>query len=228
VFPGARLRWAGAGDLSPDPLGFIAFSTCSSKGSRKLGGPLPARPLAVWPRLQIGARVASLRCPILRWSKGCIFPFSVSLGVYRAETGNGAFELVASGVTNDFTPGGQLSQGRADRGGANATSFLPVAETEIGSWRCARALAHLLCRCRWVCQVGRWAVPKTLRAKAESRLGELERDMVLGRGGAMLGGQGQLRALCGAYRDWSRPSRGVSLEPRKAWPGRLEWESLRA
>jgi hypothetical protein len=50
--------------------------------------------------LQSAARVASQRCPILRWNKwGCslefncasmgVFPVSVSLGVYRCGKGNG-------------------------------------------------------------------------------------------------------------------------------------------
>ena len=58
----------------------------------------PAR-LAVR-RAPVGARVASQRCPILRWSKWGyslefnyasmgVFPVTVSLGVYRCGKGNG-------------------------------------------------------------------------------------------------------------------------------------------
>jgi len=39
------------------------------------GGPLPARPTLLLASPQIGARVASLRGPILRWGKGSVSRF---------------------------------------------------------------------------------------------------------------------------------------------------------
>ena len=57
------------GRCPPDPLGFIALGLLPTRRSQK-GGPLPTRltqTLSVT-SLQIGAQVASLRCPILRWS----------------------------------------------------------------------------------------------------------------------------------------------------------------
>ena len=53
-------------------------------------------------------------------------PVSVSLRVYRAGNGQQQFQLVASGVTNDFTLGGEFGQGRANVGGANATKLLQL------------------------------------------------------------------------------------------------------
>ncbi len=53
------------------------------------------------------------------------------------------FELVASGVTNDFALGGELSQDRANGGGANATEFL-----QLLNWdrflELSQSLAHAL------------------------------------------------------------------------------------
>src|ERR1700690_2516164 len=54
------------------------------------------------------------------------FPVSVSFGVYRVGNGQREFELVAAGVTDDFTLGGEFGQGGADGGGANATDFLQL------------------------------------------------------------------------------------------------------
>jgi hypothetical protein len=42
---------------------------------KKEGGPLPARPTLLLASPQIGARVASLRFPILRWGKGSVSRF---------------------------------------------------------------------------------------------------------------------------------------------------------
>ena len=57
------------GTLSPRPPGIYRFMLAPARGG-KAGGPLPARLIRTLPfaSLQIGAQVASLRCPILRWS----------------------------------------------------------------------------------------------------------------------------------------------------------------
>ena len=54
------------------------------------------------------------------------FPVSVSFRVYRAGNGQREFELVASGVTDDFATGGEFRQGRADSGSANTTKLLQL------------------------------------------------------------------------------------------------------
>ena len=66
-----------------------SLCACSCKGlTREEGGLLPARPTLPVASPQIGARVASLRSLSSAGAKG-VFPVSVSLGVYRGETGNG-------------------------------------------------------------------------------------------------------------------------------------------
>ena len=72
---GSQLEVAGPGArCPPDPLGFIALCLLQ-QGDEEKGGLLPARPTLLFASLQIGAQVASLRCPILRWSKGWISRF---------------------------------------------------------------------------------------------------------------------------------------------------------
>ena len=59
------------GDAVPQTPWDLSLYACSSKGD-KTGGSLPARLIRtlLFASLQIGAQVASLRCPILRWSSG--------------------------------------------------------------------------------------------------------------------------------------------------------------
>ena len=63
------------GTLSPRPPWDLSLCACSSKVSKKEGGPFPARPTLLLASPQIGARVASLRSPILRWGKGSVSRF---------------------------------------------------------------------------------------------------------------------------------------------------------
>lgn len=59
------------GRRPPVPLGFIALCLLPARAEKKqvdqLGPPAPVLPVT---SLQISAQVASLRCPILRWSAG--------------------------------------------------------------------------------------------------------------------------------------------------------------
>jgi len=66
------------GRCPPDPLGFIALGLLQ-QGGDKAGGLLPARLIRTSPfaSLQIGAQVASLRCPILRWSTSRLSAFNL-------------------------------------------------------------------------------------------------------------------------------------------------------
>ncbi len=70
------LKWVAPGDAVPQSPWDLSHYACSSKVMKQAeGGPLPARPTLLLARPQIGARVASLRCPILRWGKGWISRF---------------------------------------------------------------------------------------------------------------------------------------------------------
>jgi hypothetical protein len=70
--PRGAWLWGGAAPQTPWDLSLCA---CSSKVSNEEGGLLPARPTLLLASPQIGARVASLRCPILRWGKGGVSRF---------------------------------------------------------------------------------------------------------------------------------------------------------
>ena len=59
------------------------------------------------------------------------FPVSVSFRVYRAGNGKREFELVASGIANDFAGSGYFGQSRADGGRANAAKLLQLLN---GGW----------------------------------------------------------------------------------------------
>ena len=100
---GSELAVRGPGvRCPPDPLGFIALSlppqelagrvvrprpaSCGSQGSRTALGSLPSVALS-----SAGAKV--------------LFPVSVTLGGYRVGNGKRHLELIASGVTCDFSPG---------------------------------------------------------------------------------------------------------------------------
>ena len=82
------------------------------------------------------------------------FPVSVSLRVYRAGNGQREFELVASGVTDDFATGGEFRQGRADSGRANTTKLLQLLNRgrflELG-----QGLTHPLGWCGWNVRLSR-------------------------------------------------------------------------
>ena len=94
------------------------------QGVIRAGRYQPARPC----RLQ-GSRSALRSHPCVALSSAGakdVFPVSVSIRVHRAGNGKRQFELIASGVTNDFPLGGELGQGRANVGGANATKLLQL------------------------------------------------------------------------------------------------------
>src|SRR5208283_3417183 len=189
---GSKVEVAGAGGPVPQTPWDLSLFHLLQQGEEEVGRAVAGPPACC---LQ-GSRSALGSHPCVALSsagaKG-VFPVSVSLGVYRAGNGKRGFELVASGVTNDFTPGGQLSQGRADRGGANATKFLQLLNGDR-FWEVCQSLAHLLYRCGGCVRLGHGPFQNP-QGQGAVRLGELERDVVLGRGGAMFGGQGQLRAL---------------------------------
>lgn len=100
---GSALEVRGTGGPAPQtPLGLIALNlppqelagrvvrprpaSCGSQGSRTALGSLPSVALS-----SAGAKV--------------LFPVSVTLGGYRVGNGKRHLELIASGVTCDFSPG---------------------------------------------------------------------------------------------------------------------------
>jgi len=72
---GGELKCRRLGDLSPRPLGFFAFFLLQQKdGAGTIFVMKTARPFCCL-QAPVGARVASQRCPILRWSKGSVSRF---------------------------------------------------------------------------------------------------------------------------------------------------------
>ena len=57
---------AGTGGPVPQTPWDLSLCACSSKVTKEEGGPFPARPTLLVASPQIGAQVASLRCPIFR------------------------------------------------------------------------------------------------------------------------------------------------------------------
>ena len=109
--------------------------------------------------------------------------------------GNGKreFDLVAFWVANDFSVGGELGQGRADGGGADATEFLQPLNGD-GFLELGQGLTHSLYRGGRSFGLNRRACHHA-QGQGRARFGELERDVVPARRGAMFGGEGQLGAF---------------------------------
>jgi len=141
-----------------------------------------------------------------------VFPVSVSLGVYRAGNGKRGFaglpaclrrrrgrqakgrrqELIAGGVPRDQSRGRELGQGGTQSCGAH-TAELAQAPQGGGLGQSRQGLAHPLGggwrRLRWG-----GSCFHDGQGQGGTGLGELERDVVAARSGAVLGGQGQLGA----------------------------------
>src|ERR1022692_521341 len=97
------------GDLSPQTPWDLSLFNLLGQGVNRAGRYQPARPC----RLQ-GSRSALRSHPCVALSSAGakdVFPVSVSSRVHRAGNGKRQFELIASGVTNDFTLGGEFGQG---------------------------------------------------------------------------------------------------------------------
>ena len=126
-----------------------------------------------------------------------MFPVSVTAGVWRVGKGKEGivevvFELVAAGIVAHHALRGELGQGGADGGGAqaaelaqavNGEGFLPVSQdaTNALNDRLDGGIGE--------------GVAGAGQSQGRAGLGEVQRDVVLGRSDAMLGGEGQLGAL---------------------------------
>ena len=103
-----ELKCRRTGGSVPQTPWNLSLFTCCGKGliGRTVTGP-PDLAVCMAPDRLIESRP----CVALS-SAGAkrVFPVTVSVRVYRAGNGKGQFELIAPGVTDDFTIGGEFGQ----------------------------------------------------------------------------------------------------------------------
>ena len=124
-----------------------------------------------------------------------MFPVSISLGVYRAGKGKRQVELITFGIAAEFTLLGQLFQGGAERFGANSAEFAQLLHREDRFLELGQGGTDALDGSGFGFGLGARRSFHHRQSQGRTGLSELERDMVLGRSGAMFGGQGQLASF---------------------------------
>ena len=125
-----------------------------------------------------------------------MFPISLTEGVYRAGKGNERiieveFELVAPVVVANQALLGEFGQSGADRGGAQAAELAQPLNGD-GFLQVGQDATNPLSDRLWR-RIGQ-GVTQPGQSQSGTGLNEMKRDVILGRSGAMLGGEGQLGA----------------------------------
>jgi hypothetical protein len=122
-----------------------------------------------------------------------VFPVSVSLGVWREGNGKGQSELVAARVAVDLAALGEFTQSGTEGGGAHAAALTQLVNRD-GLLKLSQRLADAVDRSEG--DEGGGAT-RFHHGQGQGWAGadQLDRDLILRRGGAMFGGEGESCAV---------------------------------